>query len=117
MNYGVPSFETTAAISEVRFAYFQEKLGGKPTGRTATMESLPPKTEEVDGVAWLPRLIVKTGLKLRGEMPSDLMFCCGGDRRFFAEHGIAPQDFLKAAWQHENDPASLRKWFQEKRKR
>ena len=111
VNYGEPSYETAASISEVRFAYFREKLGGKPTGKVGTMESLPPKSEEVDGIRWLPRLMAKSRLKLRGEMPSDLVYGCGGDRGFFQEHGIAAEEFLKAVWRFEDDPAGLRAWF------
>ena len=35
----------------------------------------------IDGIAWLPRILVKARLKLRGEMPADLMYGCGGDRQ------------------------------------
>jgi len=41
------------------------------------------------GIEWLPRIIPKTKAKLRGEL-RDLMYCCGGDRRFFQAHSIHP---------------------------
>jgi hypothetical protein len=62
------------------------------------MDSLPPKTARIDGIEWLPRLIEKARIKLRGEMEPDLMYGCGGDRKFFRDHGIHPADFLRMAW-------------------
>ena len=70
-------------------------MGGKLTGHIADMDDLPAKTDAVDGIAWLPRLIVKARLKLRGEMPDDLMYGCGGDRPFLRRMRTNLPDFLK----------------------
>ena len=59
------------------------------------MSELPLKTDAVDGIAWLPRLMVKARLKLRGEMPSDLMYGCGGDRPFLRRMGTTLPGFLE----------------------
>jgi hypothetical protein len=59
------------------------------------MSALPLKTDAVDGIAWLPRLIVKARLKLRGEMPPDLMYGCGGDRLFLRRMGLTLPGFLE----------------------
>ena len=48
--------------------------------------------------------------KLRGEMPPDLMYGCGGDRNFFQEWNLDGADFLRAAWLADFDPAALARW-------
>lgn len=92
---GDPDFATTLAVTAIRRDYFLNVLGGKSTGRTATMASLPAKAAEVDGIAWLPRLIVKARLKLRGEMPDDLMYGCAGDRPFLRRMNLSLPRFLE----------------------
>jgi len=98
-RYGEPDFETTLAVAAIRRDYFLSVMKGKSTGRIASMDSLPAKTDAVDGIAWLPRLIVKARLKLRGEMPDDLMYGCGGDRPFLREMNMDLPGFLKLVWE------------------
>ncbi|MBK9139347.1 MAG: DUF5069 domain-containing protein [Verrucomicrobia bacterium] len=95
LRYGEPDFETTRAVTAIRRDYFLKALGGVPARMRATMESLPPKTAAVDGIAWLPRIIVKARLKLRGEMPDDLMYGCAGDRAFLREVNLTLPGFLE----------------------
>jgi Domain of unknown function (DUF5069) len=102
-RYGEPDFATTLAVTALRRDYFLNVLHGKPTGHIASMGDLPPKTEAVDGIAWLPRLIVKARLKLRGEMPADLMYGCAGDRPFLSEMKTDLPSFLKLVWDSGND--------------
>jgi hypothetical protein len=94
-RYGEPDFDTTRKVTAIRRDYFLRVLGGVPAQQRATMESLPPKTAAVDGVAWLPRIIVKARLKLRGEMPDDLMYGCAGDRAFLREAKLSLPEFLE----------------------
>ena len=94
-RYGEPDYPTVMAIQTVCRDHFLNVLNGRRTGRTALMSDLPAKTEAVDGIPWLPRLIVKARLKLRCEMPSDLMFGCGGDRAFFGQVTLTPAAFLE----------------------
>ncbi|MBI5396731.1 MAG: DUF5069 domain-containing protein [Verrucomicrobia bacterium] len=103
MAWGEPDYATTLAVTAIRRDYFLNVLGGKSSGRTATMASLPPKTAAVDGIAWLPRLIVKARLKLRGEMPADLMYGCGGDRPFLRQMKMDLPRFLKLVWECGDD--------------
>ena len=42
--------------------------------RRMEMEEFPAKTDEIAGIAWLPRLIVKARAKLEGALPADLMY-------------------------------------------
>lgn len=77
-----PSFEEVLAVTSIRRDYFLEVQKGRPSGRVASVSDFPAKTAEVDGIAWLPRLLVKAEAKLRGELPTELMYGCGGDRPF-----------------------------------
>lgn len=93
--YGEPDIETAQAIQAIRRDFFLNQLQGKATGRVASMDSLPPKAASVDGFPWLPRAIEKARLKLRGEMPPDLMYGCGGDRAFFSKVKMSLPRFLE----------------------
>jgi hypothetical protein len=89
-----PDLETVLAIQAIRKDYLAKEMRGIPSTSIASMDSLPPKSQAVDGIPWLPRLIVKARLKLRGEMPADLMYGCGGDRPFVARMRTTLHDFL-----------------------
>ncbi|MBS0658091.1 MAG: DUF5069 domain-containing protein [Verrucomicrobia bacterium] len=97
-NYGQPDWETFLLIASVRRDYFLNVQQGVLSSHRIDMDRLPPKSEAVDGIEWLPRLVQKAQAKLRGEMPDDLMYDCGGDRRFFAQWNVHPADFLRFAW-------------------
>jgi hypothetical protein len=107
---GEPGFEQALAIESVRRDYFLNAQAGKASRTRIEMEKLPAKTDEVRGIAWLPRLIPKARAKLRGELPDSLMYCCGGDRRFFKEHNIYPAEFLSLVWRQQNDDAAIADW-------
>ena len=94
-RYGEPDYPTVLSIQSVCRDHFLNELKGRRSGRTALMSDLPAKTDAVDGIPWLPRLIMKARLKLRCEMPSDLMFGCGGDRAFFRQVTLTPAGFLE----------------------
>ena len=110
VKYGEPSVDAALLIAAARRDYFRLVQGGKRTGQEIDMDALPPKAEPLDGIPWLPRLIAKAQAKLRGEMPADLMYGCGGDRNFFREWKIDGADFLRAAWLADFDPARLARW-------
>lgn len=92
---GEPDLETVLEVQAIRKDYFTRVLGQKHAEHLARMEDLPPKSEAIDGIAWLPRLIVKARLKLRGEMPPDLMYGCAGDRPFLRRMKSSLPAFLK----------------------
>ena len=102
-----PGFETTLLITAVRRDYFLTVQKGKRSSRVIDMDDLPPKAAQLDGIEWLPRIIEKARAKLRGEMPPDLMYCCGGDRAFLREHGIHAADFLREVWAAGEDPGRI----------
>jgi hypothetical protein len=103
LRYDDLDFDTALAVAAVRRDYFLHVMQGKSTGRHVSMDSLPAKAAEVDGIAWLPRLIVKARLKLRGEMPDDLMYGCAGDRPFLRKMKMDLPGFLKLVWECGND--------------
>ena len=82
----------------------------------ADPETWPAKTDSVKGIEWLPRIIPKARAKLRGELPSSLMYGCGGDRRFFKAHDILPAEFLSLVWRHEEDPDAVINWVVSRRR-
>ena len=92
--YGDFDFSTVLPVTALRRDYFLNVLGGKPTGQRAEMHELPAKSEAVDGISWLPRLIAKARLKLRGEMPPELMYGCAGDRPFLRRMKMDLAGFL-----------------------
>lgn len=101
-----PPFETTLLITAIRRDHFLRVLGAFPFPPMAS-STLPPKSAELDGVRWLPRLIEKARRKLHGSMDHEIMYCCGGDRAFFREHGIHPADFLLVVRDHWQDDAGI----------
>jgi len=107
---GEPGMANALAIELVRRDYFLNVQGGRPSAVTLDDTTLPAKTDAVRGIAWLPRLLPKARAKLRGELPPSLMYCCGGDRRFFQEHNILPAEFLALVWRHENDGGTIVEW-------
>lgn len=101
---GEPSESTALLVAAVRRDFFLVVQEGQPSEKEITREDLPSFGEEFDGIAYLPRIITKANAKLRGELDPDVMFGCGGDRKFLREHGnIHPADFLRHVWAAEGD--------------
>jgi predicted dehydrogenase len=107
---GEPTLETALRIASVRRDYFLKEQKGVASAKTISMSDLPSKDAVIDEIGWLPRLIPKAEAKLRGEMPPDLMYGCGGDRKFFRTRGIDPADFLREVWSARGDQASIVTW-------
>lgn len=107
---GEPDWNTFLLVQAVRRQYFFNAQDRKFSEKTINMDDLPEKTASVRDIEWLPRLIAKAYAKLHGEMPTTLMYCCGGDRNFFKTHDIHPADFLRAAWAYEGNEEGLIDW-------
>ena len=107
---GEPDWNTFAAICEVRRNYFLERQKGELSSHRVQMDVLPAKTDEARGIRWLPRIIPKALGKLRGELVSDIMYCCGGDRNFFRANDIHPAEFLRVTWAYEERPEKIVDW-------
>ena len=105
---GEPGYDRALAIESVRRDYFLNVQQGKPSTKVLDVDAMPAKTDAVKGIEWLPRIIPKTKAKLCGELPASLMYCCGGDRRFFQAHDIHPAEFLSLVWRNlDNDNAII----------
>ena len=109
-GYGEPGYDRALAIELVRRDYFLNVQGGKPSAVVIDAAKMPAKTDAVKGIEWLPRLIPKTKAKLRGELPSSLMYSCGGDRSFFRTHDIHPAEFLSLVWRNFDNDAAVIDW-------
>lgn len=107
LRYGDFDYDTVLGVTEIRRRYFLEVMHGKPTGRVVPMKELPAKSAAVDGIKWLPRLIVKARIKLRGEMDPDLMYGCAGDRPFLSEHRMTLPEFLQLVWAKGDDDRAI----------
>ena len=112
---GEPSWDTALAIELVRRDYFLNAQGGTVSGVVLDETQMPAKTDAIRGIEWLPRIIPKTRAKLRGELPASLMYCCGGDRRFFKAHDIHPAEFLTLVWRKERDDNAIVDWVVQRR--
>lgn len=110
VNGGDPDFETFLMVHEVRRDYFLTKQKGVQSNETLNSSTLPAKTDEVRGIGWLPRIIPKAVAKLRGELPPEIMYGCGGDRSFFKTNNIHPAEFLRVVWAYEDEHEKIVDW-------
>lgn len=111
---GEPDFGTFAVLQHIRRTYFLEEQGAKGSDSVINPDALPEKSDELNGIRWLPRLIEKGKAKLRGELHPSVMFGCGGDRGFFKEHNIHPADFLRKIWEFDGDRDKIAKWVKDR---
>jgi hypothetical protein len=115
-NYGEPDFETALLVQSIRRDYFLQVQKGRASSVVLDVDKMPAKTDAVRGIEWLPRIIPKTKAKLRGELPSSLMYGCGGDRRFFKQHDIHPAEFMRVVWAHESNDDAIIAWVETRSK-
>ena len=97
---------TFLLIHEHRRDYFWEVQKRISSAYKLNSSDLPPKDSEVEGIRWLPRIIPKARAKLRGELPPETMFCCGGVE-FFHQNQIHPAEFLSIVRRAENDDRKI----------
>ena len=110
---GEPSPTTALLVAAARRDYFLAVQHGTASGRFLTRDDLPTFGDELAGMAYLPRILAKARAKLRGELDPDLMYGCGGDRKFLRTHGdIHPADFLRQVWAAGDDDRKLAAWVE-----
>ena len=111
---GVPSISTALLVAAVRRDYFHTVQKGIPSAIVLTGDDVPTFGDELEGMAYLPRILAKGRAKLRGELDPDLMFGCGGDRNFLKNHGdIHLADFLRHLWASGADDQKIITWIKE----
>jgi hypothetical protein len=109
---GSPSPSTALLVAAVRRDYFQVVMAGKPGEKNLTASDIPTFGDELDGIAYLPRILAKARAKLRGELDPDLMFGCGGDRAFLQRNGgLHLADFLRQVWSAGDDDLKIAAWI------
>jgi hypothetical protein len=112
VDEGVPSESAALLIAAVRRDYFQVVQNGKPSDLEVGRDELPSFGEEIGGIAYLPRILTKARAKLAGELHPDVMFSCGGDRKFLLEQGeIHATDFLRRVWASDGDDQKIVDWL------
>ena len=105
---GEPGFAHAVLIESARHNYFLNVQHGVVSKAVLDESKMPAKSEAAKGIEWLPRIIPKAKAKLKGELPASLMYCCGGDRRFFKANDILPSEFLGVVWRNgDNDAATI----------
>ena len=107
INWDDVEYEQVEGVTELRRDHFVNVLGSESATTKIDPDKIPAKTDEVDGIAWLPRLIVKARAKLAGELPPDLMYGCGGDRPFLREHNSNLVDFLRVTLEAGDDDRAI----------
>ena len=112
---GEPTPSTSLLVAAVRRDYFLTIQKGVTSEKTLDRDDLPTFGDELDGMVYLPRILAKARAKLRGELDPDIMFCCGGDRKFLRTHGaIQPADFLRHVWAAGENDHKLAAWVKSK---
>lgn len=106
-RYGEPDAETFLELCGIRTAYFRDVLHSAPPPPAVNECELPPKSEEFDGIAWLPRMIRKAQCFLNGCLCPEIMYGCAGDRAFVASHGKTLAGFLERVRDTGGDPARI----------
>ena len=113
---GEPSVDVVLGITAVRREYFLKEQHGQPSAYRISMNAVPPKDATFGGFVWLPRIIAKAKAKLRGEMPPELMYSCGADRRFLKSIGADAADFLRMIWEADDDDQKVLEYVKEQAK-
>ena len=105
-----PDFYTFLLVHFERWRFFVEKQNSIPSSNLLDPKTLPPKDQKARGIAWLPRILPKARAKLRGELPPEVMYCCGGDREFFKSSNIHPAEFLSIVCFFGDDDSEIIEW-------
>ncbi len=113
--HGEPDLLTFLLVHYERWSFFREEQNRKPSNIMLEPTSLPSRSEEIAGIQWLPRIIPKAYAKLRGELPPEVMYGCGGDRQFFKQNNIHPAEFLRIIRKFPKDEKSIINWVHNKK--
>jgi len=112
-KYEEPSWETFLLVAAARRDYFLHEQQGATNSEVIGADELPPKTEALEGIEWLPRIIRKAQCFLEGGLCHDIMYGCGGDRKFLKEHGIHAADLLRIVWAARGDDQKVLRFLRE----
>lgn len=111
---GDPSYEDVLEVTAIRRDFFESEMHGKFPERLVRESELPRKTDSVAGISWLPRIIAKARAKLRGALPAELMYGCGGDRPFLRRAGVRLPEFLAVVRDAGTDDDAIVAYYQDR---
>lgn len=111
---GEPSPDIAVKLAAIRRNYFLTEQNGEHNGRPIPEGGFPARDAELGGFRWLPRIIAKARAKLRGQLPPDLMYSCGGDRDFLRQVRIDPVEFLRLVWSAKNNDQRILEFVRER---
>lgn len=111
---GEPTPGTALLVAAVRRDYFRHIQQGVASTVEREADTLPARDATLAGIPWLPRILQKARNKLRGENSPDIMFCCGGDRRFLKDFDIHPADFLRLVWEAGEEDQPILNYLQQR---
>ena len=92
---GDPDCATFVRLAEIRRDYFHKVQNGIPASRIIPETEFPLKTDECDGIAWLPRITQKARCFLEGSLCKEVMYGCSGDRAFLRKFLLTLPGFLE----------------------
>lgn len=113
---GVPDPQTALAITKIRRDYFFQEQQGEFSKEPISEGEFPSRSASLSGLEWFPRIIAKARAKLRGELPTDLMYSCGGDRRFLNKVKVSPVEFLETVREAGDDVDHIVKFVTDRSK-
>lgn len=113
-EFGEPPPDTAVKLAAIRRNYFLTEQDGKPVDRPIPATVFPARDAELGGFRWLPRIIAKARARLRGELPPDLMYGCGGDRNFLRQVHLDPVEFLRLVWTAKNNEHRILEFVRER---
>ncbi|MBA3967573.1 MAG: DUF5069 domain-containing protein [Nitrospirales bacterium] len=100
---GEPDPDMVVAITQIRRDYFLNDQQGQFSKYIKLTDLFPPREAKLAGLEWFPRIIEKARSKLFGELPSDLMYSCGADRKFLKKVNMDPAEFLQVVRESGDD--------------
>lgn len=107
VRYEEPDCATFVRVAEIRRDYFSKVQKRIPAGRIVREPELPRKTDEWEGVTWLPRITAKAWCFLEGTLCTEVMYGCSGDRAFLRKHLLALPGFLEIVRDSGKDSAKI----------
>ena len=106
-RYGEPECATFVRVVEIRRDYFRKVQKGILSVEIVEESALPRKTDELDGIAWLPRITQKARCFLEGTLCKEVMYGCSGDRAFLKKFQRTLPGFLETVRDSGDDPQKI----------
>jgi hypothetical protein len=115
--YGEPDKAVFVELAQMRADFFLSTLHGSLPSQIVQESELPLKSDEFEGVSWLPRIIRKAQCFLEGSLCDDIMYGCAGDRSFLKKYNATLPAFLAVVRDTQGDPAKALRFLADSRSR